>query len=48
MIWVENVTLFVFGQNRPRKVFRDVLSLFQAIKKIEIKFKVLQRGKPMV
>ena len=31
MIWVENVTLFVFGQNRPRKVFRDVLSLFQTI-----------------
>ena len=33
MILVKNVTLFVLGQNRPRKVFRDVLSLFQTIKK---------------
>lgn len=32
MILVKNVTLFVLGQNRPRKVFRDVLSLFQTIK----------------
>ena len=31
MILVKNVTLFVLGQNRPRKVFRDVLSLFQTI-----------------